>query len=127
MDRIECTAFGHTPRHALRHGLVSGDAWTAKVDGRAEAMFGLVVVNAIGGEGRPWLLGTDEVYRHGREMVAFGPRVVGWMLDSSPRLSNLVSSGNSRAIRLLRRWGFDVGGDVQMIGGVPFLPFSMVR
>jgi hypothetical protein len=128
IDRQECAAFGHTPKRALRNGLM-GSLWsvTAKVDGRAEAMFGLVVESAIDGTGTPWMLGTDEIYRHGRALLRIGPECVARCLDSSRDLSNLVSVANLRAVALLRRWGFTIGEDVQMIGGVAFVQFRMTR
>lgn len=126
-DRIEVAAVGHSPKAALRAGLFAGEAWTALVDGRPEAMFGLVVTNAIAGEGRPWMLGTDAIYRHGREMLRTGHAVVQGWFDSTRCLENLVSAGNGRAIRLLQRWGFVVEREEAMIGGVPFRVFRMER
>lgn len=124
MDRMECEAFGRTPRQALRAGLLnSEEAWTALVDGRPAAMFGCVVVSAIGGVGSPWMLGTDAVYRHGRELLRWGPAFLSRMVDSTPSVSNLVSAFNARAIRLLRAWGFSVGSEAILIGGVPFYRF----
>ncbi len=126
-DRVEVGALGHSPREALRTGLVSGNAWTVLVEGRPEAMFGLVVTSAIEGRGTPWMLGTDAIYRHPRQMIRLAPRVMQWAFDSCRRLDNLVSAANHRAIRLLRRWGFTVEGEAVMIGDVAFLPFWMER
>lgn len=127
-DRLECEAHGHTPKQALRAGLMtSADVWTAKVDGSAHAMFGLVVRSAIGGLGTPWFLGTNEVWRHPRLMMRAGLVIVDRWTDSTPTLENLVSAANHRAIRLLRYWGFDIGSELQMIGGHPFLTFRLDR
>lgn len=119
---------GRSPRQALRLGLVtSTEVWTAKVDGRPEAMFGLVVTSALGGKGVPWMLGTDEIYRHPRLMIRHGERVLQRWLDSTPTLSNYVSVDNSRAIRLLRRWGCSIGWKVIMHGDCGFVSFTMER
>lgn len=127
-DRAECAAFGLSPREALRRGLAESTlAWTAKVDGRPEAMFGLVVVSAIEGSGRPWLLGTEAVFAHGRALIGRGPALIAAMLDSTPHLENLVSASNPRAIALLRRWGFTIEEDRQMIGNIEFLTFRAAR
>ncbi len=124
MDRIECEAFGHSPKQALRSSLLNSDSpMTALVDGRPEAMFGCITISAIDGIGSPWFLGTDEVYRHGREMLVWGRYFVDRIVDSTPRLENLVSVFNVKAIRLLRAWGFNVGSETTLIGGVPFYPF----
>ena len=123
---MECEAFGHSPRQGLRMGLFNSDqAWTALVDGRPEAIFGCITVSALGGVGSPWLLGTDEVYRHGRELLQWGPGFIKAISDSTPNLKNLVSVFNVRGVQLLRAWGFSVGSEAILIGGVPFVPFSI--
>lgn len=127
MDRIEAAAFGRTPKAALRAGIAGGEAWTVLVDGRPEAMFGSVVSSALSGEVTPWMLGTEEVYRHGRQLLRDGPVWVERLFDSMRVARNLVSAGNARAIRLLERWGFVVERDELMIGGVAFRPFWKER
>lgn len=127
-DRIECKAMGRDPKSALRSGLqISTIALTAKLDGRAEAMMGLIPLSLIDGEGIAWMLSTEAVYRNGRALMGMGPCILGSFLDSSRRISNVVSQGNHRAIRLLRAWGFTVEDEIKMIGGVPFLDFWMER
>ncbi|QNA85146.1 hypothetical protein G4G27_14930 [Sphingomonas sp. So64.6b] len=127
-DRIECAALGHTPKQALRAGLTASSlCLTALVDGRPEAMFGLVVTNALYGEGRPWLLGTDIVYRQPRALLHHGPRAIGAMLDSTPRLSNLVACRNARAIRFLARMGFAFGKETVVHNQVEFIAFTLER
>lgn len=119
---------GRTPKQALRLGLLtSSEVWTAKVDGRPEAMFGLVITSALGGKGVPWMLGTDAIYRHPREMICHGEKVLRRWLDSTPSLSNYVSVDNARAIRVLRRWGCQIGWKVIMHGDTGFVSFTMER
>ena len=129
-DRREVEARGLTPKQALRLGLV-GSSWsmTVKIDGRCEALLGLTVTSALGGEGCPWLLGSDALYAHASYFLRLWPDLLSRMLDSTPhRLSNIVGSFNQPAIRLLRRFGFVVGEEVILsVGGVDFLPFSMER
>lgn len=125
IDVRECAAFGHAPKQALREAILNSDrAWTAMVDGRPEAIFGVVVNSALTGEGAPWFLGTDEVWRHGRALLSIGPQIIRRFHDSTARLSGYVSVDNAAAIRMLRRWGFDVGHDRRRVGGVPFLGFE---
>jgi hypothetical protein len=124
IDRRECEAMGRTGKQALRSGLArSIRSWTALVNGRPEAMFGVVVESALGGEAIPWFLGTDEVYRHGRALLMWGPGIIERLHDSRLTLRNLVSSENRRAIRLLEKWGFEVSAEEQEIRGVMFRAF----
>jgi hypothetical protein len=115
---------GRTPKQALRSGvLYSEKAWTALVDDKPEAMFGVVLDSALTGEATPWMLGTDEVYRHGRELLIHGPAIVALLGDSCRRMSNLVSVANGQALRLLSRWGFTVEDQEIEVGGVQFRRF----
>jgi hypothetical protein len=127
-DRVECAALGHNAKQALRAGLASSSqAWTALVDGRVEAMFGLVVTSALSGEGRPWMLGSDAIYAHPRALLRRGPGFLAAMFDATPRLSNLVAADNVRAIRLLRRWGFTLDTETMMIDNIAFRLFHAER
>lgn len=124
-DRRECLALGRTPKEALRMGLkLSLYAMTAIEDsGEVTAMFGLNIVSAIEGRACPWFLGTDRVFMHGRDLLCTGGRILSWWRSEYPYLENLVSVENVRAIRLLRRWGFSVGGREEVHRGVAFVPF----
>lgn len=126
IDRAECEAMGRTPKQALRHGMMAS-TWvrTALVDGEPHAMFGVVVECALTGEGIPWFLGTDEVFRHGRDLIRMGPEILQRMGDSSRCLRNLVSADNAKAIRLLRRWGFTVDPEHVRVGALPFRRFEL--
>jgi len=125
IDERECLAMGRTGKQALRAGIArSIRAWTALVDGQPEAMFGVVIESALGGEAIPWFLGTDEVYRHGRELLMWGPGIIDRLHDSRLTLRNLVSSENRRAIRLLEKWGFEISADEQEIRGIMFRQFT---
>lgn len=123
-DVRECAAFGRSPRQALRTGLIGSTyCLTAKVDGSPHAMMGVSPISLVEGRGTPWMLGTDEIMRHGRELVAMGPRILSAMSASYRRLENHVSAENTAAIRLLRRWGFTVEDQPRLVGGLEFLPF----
>jgi len=124
-DVLECAAFGRTPKQALRLSLaISDKAWTALVDGQPEAMFGVTVESVLGRTACPWFLGTEEVYRHGRELVMWGAPMLSRLCDSTFRLGNLVSATNGQAIRLLKRWGFTVAEEETDVNGTPFRYFE---
>jgi len=123
-DVAEVEAFGRTPKEALRLGLRGSSlAATVKVDGRPEAMLGVAPVSVIEGVGRPWMLGTDAVPRCARALLADGHAVIGEMRRRFRRLENWVSADNAPAIRLLRRWGFEVGAEAMTVSGVDFVLF----
>ena len=124
-DVVECRALGQSPKQALREGLIASTlCLTALLDGRPEAMFGLVVTNALAGEGTPWMLGTEAIYHNPRAMLRWGPGVLATMVDSTPALSNLVAVDNARALRFLRWLGFTIREDKMMFAGTEFVTFS---
>lgn len=110
IDRLECAISGHSPKEALRLSLRSSLlAWTAKIDGRPEAMFGVSTVSLLGQEGSPWLLLTDEGARQAKSLVRDGRRYSDAMQAAFPLLANLVHADNHVAIRWLQRLGYGIG------------------
>lgn len=126
IDQREVIAMGMGPKQALRVAL-AGSVWslTVMIDDFPHAMFGVSPISAW--KGRPWFLGSDEIYRHGREMLTMGARAVEQMLVSFSKLENVVSKENERAIRLLKRWGFEVEAEVLEIGDMAFHRFYRQR
>lgn len=117
IDCLECEMFGRSPKQALRMALTaSAVAWTAKVDGRPEAMFGASSLSAIEGIGVPWMLMTDEAVRHGRALLVLGRRYSDELQRRFPTLENAVHADNAVAIRWLERLGYTVGPIVAMNG-----------
>ena len=96
-------------------------------DGTPVAMFGLYVINMLNGEARPWFLGTEAVFRYPRELLAVGRKIVEWWSNEFPRLENIVSIENEPAIRLLGKWGFEVGGELEDHRGIAFVPFRRFK
>lgn len=123
-DRIECQALGRTPKQALRQGLRNSTfALTALYDDEPAAMFGVAPGNAIEGVGRPWFLGTEQVFGCAKPLLIMAAPIMAEMHRHFRRLENIVSCRNRRAIRMLGRWGFELGGEAMTIGGVEFVPF----
>jgi hypothetical protein len=129
MDRVEAVALGRSPKEALRSGLrCSYEAFTATDDeDRPQAMMGVVPLSMISGRGAVWMLGTEAIYDHGRDLLSYGPFFISHWLETFRRLENIVAVENLKAIRLLRHWGFIVGESVEMHRGVAFLPFHIER
>lgn len=124
-DRRECEALGRSPKEALRMGLrTSLYALTAIEDtGEPTAMFGLNVASALTGTATPWLLGTDRIFMHSRELICTGSKLLKRWKSEYPCMENIVSADNDRAILLLKHWGAEIGRSEQMHGGVAFLTF----
>ncbi|MFL6728060.1 MAG: hypothetical protein ACJ8FS_16330 [Sphingomicrobium sp.] len=127
IDKLECAVFGHSPKNALRAGLMSASlAWTALVNGRPEAMFGVSTVSLLDNEGRPWMLMTDEAMRHSVALVRFGRVYTEAIQRHYAILQNWVHAENAVSIRWLSRLGFAVGS-VDVINGQPMRVFARCR
>lgn len=123
IDKLECKIMGHTPKGALRLGLVSSTmCWTVKVDGRPEAMFGVSPLSLLESKGRPWLLLTNEAAKYHVQLVRFGKIYTEAMHRHYTILENWVHADNDSAIRWLSRLGYAVG-KVDVIRGAPLRPF----
>ena len=126
VDVAECAAVGSDPKTALRSGLrISTFALTVLCDDRPVAMLGVAPGNVMEGVGVPWLLATDEALKAGRQFAAWGPRIVERMRVEWPRLENYVGADNVRAIRVLKRLGFDLDREVVIVGGLEMRRFSL--
>ena len=124
-DRLEVGAFGRSPDDALRNSLASSLwALTAMVDDKPEAMIGVSPANMIEGLGVPWMLGSEMIYDHARDLVQYGPGIIAEMEKTFPRLENFVSADNERSIRFLRHWNWEVSERQTTIGGIAFVRFS---
>lgn len=129
-DRKECEAFGRTPKNALRISLRTGfHSFTALAeDSTPLAMFGVSAVDVLQGLGTPWFLGRDEVFLYARQLIAEGPDIIADWLKTFKLMENIVSSSNTKAIRLLKRWGAEFGhAPAEWVNGVEFIPFRFRR
>jgi ribosomal protein S18 acetylase RimI-like enzyme len=124
IDVLECSIAGHSAKQALRTGMrTSIVCWTAKIDGRPEAMFGVHTSDFLYGEGQIWLLGTDVLARNGKSLVRLGRTYTKALFDHYTLLHNRVHADNEKAIRWLARLGFVIG-PVDVIRGHPMREFS---
>lgn len=86
-------------------------------------MFGVAPVSVVADRGCPWFLGSDAVLDHGRDLLIMGPLVLDRMHASFAHLENSVSIDNEKAVRLLRRWGFQFADDAHEVGGMLWRKF----
>ena len=107
-DRNEVVAMGTTPRMAVEYSRQLSDfAWTGLIDGVPAMLFGcgssLVSVTAD-----VWALGTDECTKLPREMLIYGRKKIGEMLDIYPEMQNYCDARYHAAHRWLKKLGFTV-------------------
>ncbi len=128
-DREEVAASsGRSPLEALRYSLAASSHAVSALDpvGRVVCMFGVGVVDLMGGVGAPWLLGSDLMADHRREFARRSRAYLPLMLAHYPNLENAVDARHVEAIRWLEWLGFTIG-DPKPIGrsGAMFRPFEM--
>lgn len=127
-DRAECwAAFGLPVGQTLRRSVEASTVLiAAEADGELAALFGLVPVNALEGEGAPWMLATSEADRHARAWLREAPQWLRLIGDGWSVLRNHVDARNGASIRWLRRMGFHVGEAAPWgWAGLPFRQFEM--
>lgn len=125
IDRLECEASGMSVKDALRYGIQWGEAYTVKIDGKPEAMFGVVETCVMTGRARVWLLMSDKAASQRKVLVRAGVVYASIFRSKYPILENFVHARNDLAIRWLTRIGFKVDLDtVFVFNGHPMRYFS---
>lgn len=124
-DVAECRAMaGLSARDGLRRSMRRSTAFTVLIGGRPEAMFGTSDVNVLAGIGSVWMLATDEVDRHPRDLLRLSPEWVGKLFSRYEVLRNVVSVDNDASIRWLKWLGARFTDPIE-VGGVPFVLFEL--
>ena len=93
--------------------------------GEPAAVFGVAPVSLLGGQGCPWVLGTETFMDYPRDIVVQGKRTVRRWGERYDQLFNYVDARNLRSIAWLRHIGFQVF-EPQPYGirGLPFRRFE---
>lgn len=129
-DREEIAImFGPDPAEMLRHGIErSSHAYAAIEGGVPFAIGGVVPLSMMGGEGMPWMLGTQGVVRNRRWFLRESRRQLARVFDTYDHLHNVCDARYEKSVRWLRWLGFTIGDPVPVGDrGLPYLPFSMRR
>lgn len=107
-DRVEVyEATRRSPEDALTSSIKRSDRTaTIRFDGSPMAIFGVGKPTILSDVGVPWMLGTDELPKHARELLPHGPRVVQNMMRGHEVLRNMVHDENRASIRWLKSMGF---------------------
>jgi hypothetical protein len=96
---------------------VSGEVWVAvSACGMPVALFGVAPTEQEH-VGSPWLLGTDAVPKHRRELVVDGRKLVARWNRKYHTLFNLVDARHAHARRWLRHLGFVEHPEVKLGAG----------
>lgn len=111
----------------LRTAVLSSDevhtAFTAF--GEPMALFGVAPVSLLGGQGCPWMLGTDTMRSYGRDIVSLSREHVARWGERYDQLFNFVDARNLRSIEWLKRTGFAIFEPVPFgVKGLPFHRFE---
>lgn len=121
---------GQDPLTALEQSVALTERPYAAVngDGVAIAILG-IGGDPITGHGMPWLLGTEEVARHPREMVRSARRMVKHGLQSDYRAySGVVHVENTPSVRYLTALGFKMSEPFKVpMTGAMAMTFTMER
>jgi hypothetical protein len=114
-DREEIIAArGPDVEATLRAGVAFGGAKAALTpEGRIIALFGCVP-SEFGGV--PWLLASDLIDQHRKELVRLSARYIGLWLQRHGLLVNFVDARNGASVAWLRRLGFEL---------LPAMPFGV--
>ena len=130
IDALECELVrGLTPKQGLELSIETGDrdlTLAAEMGGAAQCIFGVSPIedSLLRVEGAPWMLGTNAMCNHVRELLYGSKPIVARMAERYERLANIVHADNTRSIRLLKWLGFRFGPKLQ-VSGAPFLLFEM--
>lgn len=105
---------------------VSDMCWTARVDGKLMAIFGVAPVNLLASEGRPWLIGTPLVDSKPKIFLENCENYIDLMADRYETMHNYVDARNVKSIRWLSWLGFEISEE-EPYGkyGMPFHRFEM--
>lgn len=112
---------GMYPHDALKESMeLSDKTWVATVGISPIAIFGISVINEEFSV--VWMLGTDELYDHPREIMRASKRIIKSMHEHSRILYNYVDTRNVKAIQWLLSIGFKISYVEEAYGHLK-LPF----
>jgi hypothetical protein len=123
-------ASGRGPFAAFRDSMQASTlCWTGMVNDEPACMFGVGVIDILGGTGSPWLLGTELIERNAVAFLRRSRVFVAQMIDTFHYLYNYVDARNTLSIKWLRWLGFEMSDDPVPYGirGMPFYYFEMRR
>lgn len=119
-DSTEVLALGYSPLEALRSAInESMIAETALLGDDIVAMWGATANTQLGHKALMWMLGTELVPKHPRELLRGSMSFVEHVQSKFPLLECLVDTRYEKAVRWIKWMGFKVCFVFPM-NGVPF-------
>lgn len=113
MDRREMWALARlTPEDAIPASVErSASATRAVVDDEGDLLCitGVCPMSILGNTGAPWLIGTNLLREHRRELIVRSRAFVRYSLRTYDELRNVVWAENKVSIRYLQALGFTIG------------------
>ena len=123
-DRAEISALGYTPVEALRASLEDSTiAETAILGDSVVAMWGVVPQTRLGHKALVWMLGTELVPKHPRELLRGSKSFIDHVQRTYPLLECLVDTRYTKAVRWMCWLGFQARFEFP-INGVQFALFQ---
>ena len=127
-DRRECLAHtGIVPEFILPHSVASpGLTWAFEHEGECIGLFGLDVVDRHPDFGIVWMMTSDEVFKHKRQLLRESPVWLDKLHRIYPLLGNHVDARNTVHIRWLKWLGFSMLRVIPEFGPErrPFIEFA---
>jgi len=108
LAEIELTTGGKPPAAAIQDSVLKSDEVHVAVNEDG----GIIMIYGLGshpsGFGIPWMIASNELYRHTFTLLKHGRMVVRRFLERHPILCNLVDARNTVSINWLRWMGFTI-------------------
>lgn len=126
-DKVEMRAITDMPYLDLVQYAIdrSASSKVARVNGELLCMWGIGAESMLSGVGRPWLLGTDLMYKHPHVFLNGSKQQLQSMLNQYSYLRHYVDKRNTTSIHWLKWLGFEIGKEVPLgRGGEVFYEFT---
>lgn len=128
-DVMEIKALnGNDPLTAVEESIKASERkWTVRDINTGEliCIYGFAKLTAIGGAA-PWMLGTDLLDEHKKELLVRSRRALPHILKVYPYLWNVASADNTDTLLYLEWLGFTIGKTFTMPNGSPAREFRLM-
>ncbi|MDX0568327.1 DUF2833 domain-containing protein, partial [Sinorhizobium medicae] len=121
---------GIDPQFLLPYSIAEGGpAWAFIDDGKCIGLFGVDPVDQHPYFGLVWMVTSDDVFRHRKQILRDSPVWLNKLHDLYPLLGNHVDARNRSHIRWLKWLGFSMLRVVPEFGveRLPFIEFAKLR